>query len=359
MVDNRKKVGLGEYSCEMGMRHMEEQTIEGNAGDKPREGYDPEHERRLRASLAENNGCARWSQWVKQERDKNPHFRPLLAGVNLKNHNLSGADLQDANLRKAFLEKANLRKAVFTGANLQKAFLMEANLQEADLTWANLRKAVLWEANLQEADLTWANLRKAVLLRANLQKADLTDANLQKADLMGADLQKADLRQADLRESDLTGVRGYCRWGKYKGIRLSGAFGNPLFVRFALDQDYIESFRSRDSIGKVKYYIWLILADCGRSFWPLILWAMAFIFGFAAAYYHLLPAGAFDMRPGLKWSFLTAVYYSVVTFTTLGFGDVSPLDDAAKVLVMLEVTMGYVTLGALLSILANKLARRS
>jgi hypothetical protein len=53
------------------------------------------------------------------------------------------------------------------------------------------------------------------------------------------------------------------------------------------------------------------------------------------------------------------VYYSVVTFTTLGFGDVIPNTIEASRWVMAEVIIGYIMLGGLISILANKLARRS
>ncbi|MEA3545726.1 MAG: potassium channel family protein, partial [Thermodesulfobacteriota bacterium] len=55
---------------------------------------------------------------------------------------------------------------------------------------------------------------------------------------------------------------------------------------------------------------------------------------------------------------LSSLYFSVVTLTTLGFGDVKPNCIAGQIVVMLEVSMGYVMLGGLLSIFSNKLARR-
>lgn len=53
------------------------------------------------------------------------------------------------------------------------------------------------------------------------------------------------------------------------------------------------------------------------------------------------------------------LYYSIVTFSTLGFGDISPISLESKHWVMIEVTTGYIMLGGLISIFANKLARRS
>ena len=55
----------------------------------------------------------------------------------------------------------------------------------------------------------------------------------------------------------------------------------------------------------------------------------------------------------------TMLYFSVVTFTTLGFGDVTPKTWLAELVVGLEVIAGYVMLGGLISIFANKLARRA
>jgi hypothetical protein len=47
-------------------------------------------------------------------------------------------------------------------------------------------------------------------------------------------------------------------------------------------------------------------------------------------------------------------YYSVVTFTTHGFGDIVPRELWAEVAVTLQVIMGYIMLGGLISIFATK-----
>ena len=49
----------------------------------------------------------------------------------------------------------------------------------------------------------------------------------------------------------------------------------------------------------------------------------------------------------------------MVTFTTLGFGDVLPNTTGAEALVMSEVILGYLSLGGLMSILSDKMARRA
>ena len=93
--------------------------------------------------------------------------------------------------------------------------------------------------------------------------------------------------------------------------------------------------------------------------WALTSLILAVIFG--TVYFVMGPARfAVDCLPTEGWrSFLTMLYYSVVTFTTLGFGDITPKTLPTAMVVTIEVFVGYVMLGGLISIFANKLARRS
>lgn len=56
-------------------------------------------------------------------------------------------------------------------------------------------------------------------------------------------------------------------------------------------------------------------------------------------------------------SFLTALYFSVVTFATLGFGDITPMNSFGKVVVIIEVLSGYVMFGILITLVARRMTR--
>ena len=73
----------------------------------------------------------------------------------------------------------------------------------------------------------------------------------------------------------------------------------------------------------------------------------AFLYGFVEIDYG-------DYETGLS-----PMYFSIVTMTTLGYGDILPLSVPAQILVVIQVLVGYIMLGGLLSIFANKLARRA
>ncbi len=123
--------------------------------------------------------------------------------------------------------------------------------------------------------------------------------------------------------------------------------------RFILDQNYIEEFRNQSRGSRWVYHVWKLTSDCGRSLlrWSLTTVALALVFG--AGYTQV----AIDY--GRHPTPLSPLYFSVVTLTTLGYGDVQPASMEAQILCMLEVFLGYVMLGGLLSIFSNKMARRA
>lgn len=330
----------------------------------------------------------------------------LMQGASLRKANLSGvqlihADLRDASLQEANLACANLLLADFTGADLRKADLsavtsssdkvlgemrrgprfkdadlQQANLSQAycylsDFSGANLSEAVLAgavleRANLSHNDLSGIDLMGANLLNANLHGSDLSNADLSDADLEHANLQSAklsdatvsgaSLRSANLADAQVEGIC-YDRGTLFRGIRVSSCYGSSRFRRFAQDQDYIEEFKQSHLYS---YYIWLGLTDCGRSMLRIVSWSIGFAFAFGLIFY-ALGEEAFDIthKETLGWGFFTSMYYSVVTFTTLGFGDITPRTPLAATIVMVEVVVGYCMLGIFISILATKVARRS
>ena len=105
-------------------------------------------------------------------------------------------------------------------------------------------------------------------------------------------------------------------------------------------------------------WLWKWTCDYGRSFgrWAFVSLVIALIFGgvFYAIQDHLKIV---DHNTAPKLA--TMFYFSIVTFTTLGFGDITPKTLLAEIIVGGEVIAGYIMLGGLISIFANKLARRA
>ncbi len=130
---------------------------------------------------------------------------------------------------------------------------------------------------------------------------------------------------------------------------------NPRLKRYIDDEQWINSWRSNPKwrrLRQIPFWVWEVTSHCGRSIGLWAFWSalIAFVFGF-------LHRGHIVVESVSNW--YTPFYFSVVTFTTLGFGDVKPADWVGQFWITIEVVLGYVMLGGLISIFANKFARRS
>lgn len=271
-----------------------------------------------------------------------------LKGLDLRQANLRGVDLNKANLKDANLQEANLEDALLEGVNLEAA-----NLTRALLKHASLKNVILDRANLRKANLHFADLYRTSLRAVDFRGADLKGARLSESILMDSDLRNADLTVVNFEDSSVIGNR-YNSHTSYAGSSFKNRANDPLFERFLKDQNYINSVRKRNPW---LHGLWSISSDCGRSLTRWCFWSLFFVFYFSLNFY-FLGEDAFVVSH-LKWKFSTMVYHSVVTFTTLGFGDIAPKTETASYWIMAEVVVGYLMLGGLISILADKLARRS
>jgi uncharacterized protein YjbI with pentapeptide repeats len=323
-------------------------------------------------------GMAIWNEW----RQDNPGTKPDLSGLdvsetdvsgfNLSETNLTGADLYQADLSDANMKLATLRKADLSGSKLSKSDLYKCDFKEAFLTEADLSGAYAGAVDFRGADL-----RGVSFVGANLTEADFRDANLMNAQFRGADMTSCDLTGCDLRHADFEGAQlvemkyGNSRTmrGNFFGVRgLDSTSGNALFVRDARDQDYLDTREHRIAgmppgfrkLAKTTFFGAWSLIDFGRSLIAPIIYAtgLVILFGAVFALDMFLGSGLFDYEATAR-SWLTPFYYSVVTYTTLGYGDVTPTHLIGEILVIIEVILGYTTLGLVLSILANRVARRS
>src|SRR5713226_2425713 len=86
----------------------------------------------------------------------------------------------------------------------------------------------------------------------------------------------------------------------------------------------------------------------------LAFWAVLFVCGFGLLLWGLaLPLNA----PDKTISFTTYLYLSGTTFFTLGLGDVTPLPGAARLLVVIEVALGFIFLALLISYVPSSTRR--
>lgn len=131
-----------------------------------------------------------------------------------------------------------------------------------------------------------------------------------------------------------------------------------------------DAFKRRKIVKFLVYQTWETTCNYGTSAkrWLLFSLILILIFG---AIYSSFPCPSYVpttisnalslLSPSINIvsvnNWYTPFYFSIVTFTTLGFGDVTPLNLAAQLWISLEVIIGYIMLGGLITIFTRKLVR--
>ena len=280
--------------------------------------------------------------------------------------------------------------AVLRGARLDHADLAGADLTHADLSGASMRGTNLAGAELHRARFSRAHLEEAVLQRADLSEANFTDAHIGGADLLGADLSGALMHDMDLTDVDFKDARLFGTkvtdpvwWVEMPRATLSGrtvfpsqlpehpiqdVLGLPPLLRRQLaDAQYLrDMYRKSRPFGRSLMWLWGVTCCYGQSFsrWAmctaLLLVTFSLIYTFFPFYFTVSAVEKHVAIPMVHDpTFWQGMYFSLSTMTTLGLGDVVPADTAGRAIVSVQEVFGYLMLGGLLSIFANKLARLS
>jgi hypothetical protein len=208
------------------------------------------------------------------------------------------------------------------------------------------------------------DLRGISLCNESLRQQDLSDCDLYGADLRQTDLYNADLRRSYLSEAQIQGATlswikvddtfadnvHFDRSTKLLGIDLSGINTNFAFhlIAESRDQQRVAELKERHPV--LACLLW-ITCDYGHSVWRWTIWTLATILLFGlifSAFPWLLHHPEGVVHPG------EGFYFSVVTFTTLGFGDIYPATTMARVLVSIEVVLGYLMGGVFIAILTKQ-----
>ena len=297
----------------------------------------------------------------------------------------AGQDLSGANLKKITLTKALIEKALLTNANLAQADLSETHFFDCALSGADLIGADLSDCDLTHCDLSGADLTKARLVNTRLWNSVLANANLTECDLSRADLWNANLYNVKLWHTGLTGAKSITRMSFSPGGRV---FENPLInesgklsaeesyrdlKRYFLDGGMYNdaswaSFKEKSmerlvlkqngSWMYIPSMVMNILCGYGEKPYRIVLSAAAAI-AFFALLYGVLGSVERPCNPSYVMRWYDYIYYSTITFTTVGYGDFVPKQAGVlKLLAAFEGFCGVFMTGLFIFTLARKYSAR-
>jgi len=110
----------------------------------------------------------------------------------------------------------------------------------------------------------------------------------------------------------------------------------------------LSTFKKYSRWDNFVFTVELIMTKLWTSVWALLgsILVINLIFGFVYSFFE-------TPIPELLHHPLKALYFSVVTFATLGYGDIHPITRIGEVLVIIEVLFGYISLGMLVYLLSR------
>ncbi len=114
----------------------------------------------------------------------------------------------------------------------------------------------------------------------------------------------------------------------------------------------------RNTFGKrLNYFLSVLFTKNWTSFSVLAGWYMTINIIFSALIY--FGSCHFESSNGnFNPDFFQAFYHSIVTFSILGFGDLTPSDNIGRLLIMFEAIFGYIILGLFIFLLSRKIEKK-
>lgn len=254
-----------------------------------------------------------------------------LSDINIKDSKLKNAFLAQSNLSNSNLQQIQLENVNFVKANFKNARLVSIRLDEnSSFSNANFNNAFLNAIILTDhilGDRIEINeisyfdlLKKAIFTEKHNTKRNHTEFLL--------------VDTKSVISHDLQSLKKYTEW--YMSI----------------------SRQIRDSKKNWKKRVSVIFQIFISKFWTsysvfgiislLIMSLLASIFYFTSSNFKI----PIELQP---IDFFDSIYFVIVTFTTLGYGDISPINWCGQLFVIITALTGYLFLGIFIYLLSKKI----
>ncbi len=283
----------------------------------------------------------------------------VLNSVDLRGANLAGFDfrvsIQEGD--DGFMEEmAVLSNVHFEGANLKHCNfvdgkILNCNFEHANLSHADFRNSSINDCCFEEANLTNLELPGSKLISCNLTNAEIRDINLQSTTIDERTHFGKTLKTDSEKNYHAASI-------EYKQIK--EMYKNSSFHNHADFYHYREMVAKRKTYSLANPNRWLnfffgdLLCKYGTSYTRVFFWSLIVIASFATLLvnHNSLAANGKVVQA----TFGDAAYFSLVTFTTLGYGDFHAV-GIMRFLTGAEAFIGVILMSLFSIIVARKILR--
>lgn len=264
-----------------------------------------------------------------------------LRGIRIQGTQLDGMLIRNTNFRWATFEDVGFKGARLVDCNLSQAsfahcYFRRAAFQNCGIVNSKFESCEFPNARFEASRLDFASFRNCEIELASI--AFREDANPQALERLCRNLKLNAISMGRFADaSDLAYLeRTYERHGLYR--RAFPRKGAPPRARFRAIAQWLDSL------------IFHLLWGYGEKPWRLALWMLVAIFGFGTLQF------ALNGIPGRGW--WEHVYFSGVTFASVGYGDLIPEQALPRALAVIEGLLGITFLGLLIASATKKIMTR-
>ncbi|TPH14572.1 ion channel [Litorilituus lipolyticus] len=282
----------------------------------------------------------------------------------LELHAKSGGMLRGIKLSKAQLEGIDLvNHGHKQGYDFSHADFYHANLKSGHLFNINLMNASVMKADLRDSNLNCANLEKTNMLGVKWSGSKFENVKIgsklkQEYDAKNAQINKDMAASIDYLEQAEEIYRDLRKHAEHEGI-------------FSLSGFFIQKELTMRRLQLPRYSIARLLSKmvdifCGYGEAPLriiglsviIIIVCAILYSFTGLNYQdtvQTISSEQSLQQNIQF-FFSSLYYSVVTFTTLGYGDFTPV-GLSRAIAAMEAFTGSFTIALFVVVFVKKMTR--
>ncbi len=264
------------------------------------------------------------------------------------------ADVKNTVLDRCIFDNVGLKQARFSGGAVTHCRFEDSYLRHCIFGQVDFTGTIFTNCNLAAASFAGSKLWYTQFVRCQLNYNEIlqslpTEVNLRKQLLRSLRVNAVDMGEKHIANRILLLELKAEREEHYKIFTSSNSY-------FRDNYDVIQRFQSLG--GWIAHHLRSSIWGYGLRLNALFRTAVIVILSCGLAYW-LTGAKFYVPHTSSREtiSFLQALYFSAITFATLGFGDFSPADWTAQLLAAIESLCGCIFLGFLAASVYRRLAR--